>query len=81
MGVGTLLTEVSEAIISVLKIVLPGAVEAFVQMFDSLAFTQNGDATTMTAAFGWIVIASIVSLAVWGVRLLVGKAIGGRTRA
>lgn len=82
MSVTVLLTEISTAIVSILKILLPGVAGAFVETFDAIAFTTNGDATTMTAAFGWIVLASILSLGIWLVRLIVNKAFGGSaTRA
>lgn len=70
-------TDLATAIVSMLEILLPGSVGAVVQMFDALAFTTTGDTTVMSAAFGWIVLASVLSAGIWGVRLLVGKIFGG----
>ncbi len=77
MAFTSLLTDLATAIVSLLEILLPGAVGAVVQTFDAFAFTTSGDSTTMTAAFGWIVLASVLSLGIWGVRLLIGKLFGG----
>ena len=72
-----LLTDLATAIVSLLEILLPGVVGSVVDMFDALAFTTTGDTTTMSAAFGWIVLASVLSAGIWVVRLLVGKIFGG----
>ena len=77
MGVGTLLTELGSACVSFMQTFLPGVVSSFVDTFDALAFTGTGDDAQMTAAFGWIVIGSVLGLGVWAFKKLANKAFGG----
>ena len=64
MAFTSLMTDLASAIVSLLEILLPGAVGAVVETFDAFAFTTTGDTTTMTAAFGWIVLAGVLSLGI-----------------
>lgn len=77
MGIGVLLTEITSAAVSALQTFLPGVANAFVSTFDAVAFTGTGDDTQMTAAFGWIVIGSVITLGGWALKKLTHKAFGG----
>lgn len=73
MGFTELLTDLGTGIIDFIKILVPGAADTVVQTFDSLAFTTNGDATTISAAFGWLVAGSLVFLGIGLVKRLAAK--------
>lgn len=77
MAVGNLLTELGSAIVAFLQTFLPGVVEAFVGTFDALAFTGEGDAAKMTAAFGWLMIGAVFSLGIWLFKVICHKAFAG----
>ena len=73
MGFTELLTDLGTGIIDFIKILVPGAADTVVQTFDSLAFTTNGDVTTISAAFGWLVAGSLVFLGIGLVKRLAAK--------
>lgn len=73
MGFVELLTSLGTGIVDFIKILLPGAAETVVQTFDSIAFTTNGDVTTISAAFGWLIAGGLTFLGISLVKSLCSK--------
>ena len=55
-----LLTDLANAVTSVLKIVLPGAAEAIVDFGNKLMFTGQGESAQMNAVFGFLIVGGII---------------------
>lgn len=73
MGFTQLLSDLGTGIVDFLETVLPGMAGTVVQTFDALAFSSNGDTTTISAAFGWLVAGGLVFLGIGLFRRLFRK--------
>lgn len=69
-----MLTDIGTGIVDFMETVLPGMAGTVTKTFDAFAFSSTADgSTTVAAAFGWFIVASVVGLGIGLFRRLFKK--------